>query len=338
MVTFRRGLDHLRKLVPRPTEPEAEKSFTTYKNYLVHIERGLGGTFGVGASFVPSLVADVRSRQKFMSISRRALTPSQGIEVERGLRIGWAKELQLRIPGAFDTQLLPFLIHGSAIHSYYVVFHAARALFAAANQTVASTHATTLSTLSSWTSTRGLFPAPWSVRCIGGPERAQMQVLGKPACARSSGAVHPLSTPSPATVWDSLDMLMCTTRARQVDERKKQWREKNSKLMVPRAEAAKISANLPATTLFNVLYRLRKRSDYSDADAFLDGIPTEEAAEQYHNSMQVLVHGTLTVFETLIVAHVGLDVYQKVAGRFLAVATGPGSDALAERRAVIAGP
>jgi hypothetical protein len=335
---FRRGLEHIRKYLPLPTQPAAEKAFTTYKNYLLHLERGLGGVYGIGSTFVPSLAAAVRALPKFSSVARRALTPRQEAYVVSGLRIAWAKELQLRIPGAFDVELLPFLIHGSAIPAYYVAFHEARALFAAAGQVVGPTHAATLNTLSSWVADRDLFPAPWSVHCVGGPRRTDMKFLGKPTHATSSGTVSPLASVSPTTVWDSLDMFIGTTRDRQIEEKKQQWRVKNKKKNVPRAGALSLCADLRPTTLFNAAYRLRKRSDYSDADAFLDGIQNAKDAEDYHRSIALWVHGTLTVFETLIVAYCGPSLYRDAAVHFLSVATGPGSEALRERKIDLVGP
>jgi hypothetical protein len=50
---FRRGLEHIRKYLPLPTQPAAEKAFTTYKNYLLHLERGLGGVYGIGSTLFP---------------------------------------------------------------------------------------------------------------------------------------------------------------------------------------------------------------------------------------------------------------------------------------------
>ncbi len=337
MTSFRRGLEHIRQYLPLPTQPDAEKAFTTYKNYLLHLQHGISGAYGIGSSFAPSLVSEVRVLPKFSSIGRRTLTARQETYVVSGLRIAWAKELQLRIPGAFDADLLPFLIHGSAIPAYYVAFHEARALFAAAGQPVNPTHAATLSTLSSWVVDRGLFPAPWSAHCVGGPDRQDMLFLGKPPHAASSGPLSPRAGASLATVWDSMDMFLATTRDRQIEERKQRWRDKNKKKHVPRGDAILLCADLRPTTLFNAVYRLRKRSDYSDADAFLEGIQNVSDAKEYHRSIAQWVHGTLTVIETLIVAHCGPDLYRDAATRFLSVATGPGGDALHDRKMAIVG-
>lgn len=128
---FRRELGELRNYLALSTESEAEKAFTTYKNYLVHIRNCLSGTYGTGPSLVPSLVGDVRGTKKFRSINRRRLSPDQHRALAGALTISWAKELQLRLPGAFDPGLLPHLIQGSGPLAYYAVFHGARALFLA---------------------------------------------------------------------------------------------------------------------------------------------------------------------------------------------------------------
>jgi hypothetical protein len=334
-VQIRRGLDELRKYIPLPTTGEAEKAFTTYKNYLVQFHSSLAGVHGVGGSLIPSLVAEVRSAQKLRSVQRRKVAGKQREAIMKALTISWAKELQLRIPAAFDAQLLPHLIQGAGHLSYYAVFHGARALFLGSGQQFEPTHASALATLSTWVKDRKLFPAPWSVYVDGGPSRAAMGLHGLPAHAALSGSVHPLGSPSQGTVWDSLRMLLCTTRDRQIEERKAEWRKSAGKRKVPAAEASKICGNLPATALFSVLWRLRKRSDYADADAFLEGVATAYDAEQYQNAITDIVHSCLGIFETILVAYVGPDLYRDATERFLKQATGSGSEAVEERSSII---
>jgi hypothetical protein len=97
----------------------------------------------------------------------------------------------------------------------------------------------------------------------------------------------------------------------------------------------RICSKLPATTLFSVLWRLRKRSDYADADAFLEGVTTPYDAEQYQNAITRIVHASLAVFETILVTYVGPDLYRDATERFLKQATGHGSEAVQERSSLI---
>jgi hypothetical protein len=315
----------MKKFVPLPTEPEAERTFSTYCNYLLHMDRCLAGEYGVGESFIPSVISVLRGMPKVTKIGRRRPTDDDVKRVRNSWRLAWAKELQLRIPGMFDADVLPYFVQGSGIHVYYVVYHSARALFCAAGQPVSPQHSKTLSALSSWVKDRAVMPVPWSVASEGGPDRAAMKVFGKPPHASTSNGISSLSNPSSDTVWSSLDMFLCTTRERQIDNRKKQWREQNDRSRVPSTEATKLATRLPATTLFDGLFRLRKRSDYSDADAFLEGIPSGFAAEKYHSAISTFVPATQAVLESLAVAYVGPDLYKSAADRFLQQGAGLGS-------------
>jgi len=331
-------LEELRKRLLWPSDDEAERAFTTYKNYLLHVNKGLGGVYGVGRSMVPSIVTEVRSSRKYRAIQRRKLTSAQQDLITKALTIAWAKELQLRIPSAFDPQLLPYLIQGSGHLAYYAVFHGARALFVSAGQAFSASHASALAVLSTWVKDRKLFPAPWSVYCEGGPDRNSMSIDGLPRYATLSGDVHPLGNPSPETVWDSPQMFLGTTRDRQIKERKEVWRKETGRKRVPSAEATRICRDLPATTVFSILWRLRKRSDYIDADTFLEGVDSEMGAQLFNDSIARLVHATMVVFESIIVAYIGYDAYGEAADRFLRKATGPGGEAVQERKIAVLGP
>jgi hypothetical protein len=59
--------------MPLSTTAEAEKAFTTYKNYLVHIDSCLGGVYGVGDDLITGLIQEVRSTKKFGSIQRQRI-------------------------------------------------------------------------------------------------------------------------------------------------------------------------------------------------------------------------------------------------------------------------
>lgn len=80
-------------------------------------------------------------------IQRRKIRDKQPEGITKALTISWAKELQLRIPAAFDAQLLPCLIQGAGHLSYYAVFHGGRALFLGSGQQFEPTHAWALAAL-----------------------------------------------------------------------------------------------------------------------------------------------------------------------------------------------
>jgi hypothetical protein len=75
--------------------------------------------------------------------------------------------------------------------------------------------------------------------------------------------------------------------------------------------------------------RLRRRGRVPE------GATTPYDAEEYQNAFSRIVHASLAVFETILVAYVGPQVYRDATERFLKQATGPGSEAVQERSAVI---
>lgn len=253
----------------------------------------------------------------------------------KALTISWAKELQLRIPGVLDPELLPHLIQGAGPVAYYSVFHSARALFIAAEQDVRARHSSALAALASWAKDRDIFPPPWCVYIEGGPQRSAMHLGGLPAFASLAPDTHNLRRPSPEAVWNSVQMLLETTRDRQIRERKEEWRKDRRKRRVPTAESARIASKVPATTIFTVLWRLRRRSDYADASAFVEGVDSPTRASEYQDAVSDLVGGTLTILESIVVAYAGPDLYAEASERFLLKTRRVASQGLALRRTLI---
>lgn len=169
---------------------EAEKVFTTYSNYLLHVRNCLAGTYGVGDDLHDGLAVATRSRRPYRKIQRRSPTADEAARLRKALRLVWVTEAQLRLRGQHDLELLPDLLQGAASEAYYAVYHAARAFFVAGGFSVQATHAAVLNQLSTVIVDRGLLPAPWSVTVTGGPRRADFQVAGVPPTAPPPGPVH----------------------------------------------------------------------------------------------------------------------------------------------------
>jgi hypothetical protein len=64
----------VKKYVPLRTEPEVERTFSTYSNYLQHMDRCLADEYGVGESFIPSAISVLRGMPKVTRIGRRRPT------------------------------------------------------------------------------------------------------------------------------------------------------------------------------------------------------------------------------------------------------------------------
>lgn len=78
---LRKGLAELMKNVLEPVDPEAEKSFSTYLNYLTQIRNCLEGLYGVNEDLVKGLVTAVRGSRSSgrYSIASRMLQPGPSL-------------------------------------------------------------------------------------------------------------------------------------------------------------------------------------------------------------------------------------------------------------------
>src|SRR5207253_767060 len=111
----------------------------------------------------------------------------------------------------------------------------------------------------------------------------------------------------------SLSTALLTTRDRQINQKKVEWREKNSRTRVSSEQCSLIASRLPGTTLFDFLWRLRTRSDYRDARAFLEGVSTADEAVSYLNATTLLCSSTLAVLETIMSQYVGSGILSETA-------------------------
>ncbi len=298
----------------RATEPAAERTFTTYANYLAHLRLYLLDAYN-DADLCDGLVTATRGGRKFKAIQRRRLSPVEQEQLSRAHRLSWATEAQLRLRSSHDLELMPDLLHGAASEAYYTVFHASRALFGAGNFSGGDNHASALNQLGTLVRERKLFPPPWSAYADGGFKSQDFRLGGLPSGVVTS-PLSPLAAPSLETGWDSVRLLLSTTRDRRLEELRDEWYRREGKKRLLSAQAAVIARDTPPTTLFHFLWRLRKRSDYRDADVFLSGIWTPQQALDYHRALATLVAATVTVLDALSIAYAGPSVYQETAQRF----------------------
>ena len=304
----------------RPTDEEARYSFETYLSYLGNLGRWLRELSG--EAVFPQLFVTMQQLPSNRRIQRRQMVGSD--DITKSLRIAWVNEFRLQIAGAYGADLLPALLHGAAHELYYAVYHGARAYFGASSQRVSNTHADALTVLSKTIREQRLLPLPWSVWCHGGPSRSAMTFGGRPA--DNSTANVALS---------SLEQALGTTRERQIAQKKEEVREREQRQRLGADRAAEIAMRLTATTLFDFMWRLRTRSDYRDAESFLEGISVIDYAISYHQSILTITSATLATLEQLVIAYVGLNLYQSAAQNFVRQTNGMAT-ALQERLNAIA--
>lgn len=255
-------------------------------------------------------------------------------EVQGFLLNAWSTEVQLHLIEP-TNELLPYSNHWAPVAAYYSTYLAIRALLAAANRPVRSDHAATLACISNDIHSRsGLFPPPWCFLCTGDPEfhtegyehLPPGTVVGR-ASALSSGDYVPFA--------DSFCMFLRTTRKRQIDNRLRAWRKTSKKKRVSAEMRATLVENIPPTSVFDALYRLRIRSNYDDvAESFLS-LPGLDDGVAFNLGLRELTWYSLAVLECLISRYFGSQQFDALVQRFSGRAGILGQDLVARRWAAL---
>ena len=236
------------------------------------------------------------------------------------LRNSWATEALLSASRVFGgPELLGFANHWAPVQAYYAIYQALNALAVMVRGSPPKTH----SSMQSWIADQLSSPAspfvyPWSAR-VSGPVGNYVftDFLG----GEPDPAVSNLATPTPENAGDLLAKAVSTTRDRMIDELKPKWlqdektahgaRRKN----MPSILLATRSGALRPTTLVDLVWRMRHRSNYREADAFVTGALTEDDATDFHSAMSDLVAGALLTVEIFIADRVGAGPLQACAAK-----------------------
>lgn len=291
-------------------DPELERTFRTYRNYFVSIANSLRGIYGVEPE--GGVIGSTRGLESVRRIERRR---ERSDSIEGALRLGWSLEVQVRLAGWLGVEVLPYMLAGALANTYYATYHVMRATLLAAGLDVPRTHRAALNVVSDFCR-RGLFPTPWAVMCLScNPDPSSF--VGLPADATFPDHEQ-LAEPTPEAQWTILCRLLRTTREREVqalcDEELARLRRRSPerKRLSPGARA-RLDAGMTGTTLFDVFWRLRKRSHYGDVDAFVQGVLDPDDAVELHTDLLTTLGATLGVLETLLVAYQGFDIVEEAS-------------------------
>lgn len=319
----------LRSLRESPADPPARRAsfegmdsasehvepFRAYSNYFEDLAGVIGGRYGIAPTLAEGVIAAAGLHPALHAVQRRPLSRSAEREFQDLMRKGWGflrrAQREVEDPDFFDEEAnayLPYFV-------YYATYHCGRAFAVASRQAVRREHAALLRTLSSVV-TRGLMPYPWSAWCGGCP-----QTLEHHYGDVSAGGVHVLERPAYETSGERLAMLLRTTRRKQLDEYFAAQRRRNvtpgrSYRVVSRAEKSSAGRRLPPTTLFDVLYRVRKKVSYGDADVFVLGARDELEARRLADGLVVVCDGTVAMLEALSAAYAGPEVIWHAAHNY----------------------
>jgi hypothetical protein len=226
--------------------------------------------------------------------------------IEQRLRTAWAHETSLRLRGAQPPDVLHVLLHMSLPEAYYAIYHSAHAYLLAAAMIVPRDHMATLNVLSERCRTSTLFPDLWSMLCVGDPRGAaySCSYIGLPQGV-ALASINQLATPAGGRFYDLHAVCLKTSREAFGQRVAEDYRRRKALKRLPNGFMTAHYASVPPTSLFHFLYRLRLRSNYRDADAFLRGIWSLAEAQDFYRALLRVTGASLLLLENLTSRYVG---------------------------------
>ncbi len=314
-------------------DPEYAESFRAYVHYFEDLAGTIGGLYGLGDSLAAGVHYGVASHPPTSRIQRRKLDASRTATVEKAFRKSWGTlrrlDREVEDPDVFDEEANAWI----PAQAYYAVYHAVLGYAAASGQHVPRDHASALK-LAGKEVVRGVLPAPWDSWCEGCPHTGNQRFGG---LVPSGDSVHVLSAPDPWSSDDRLAMFLKTTRHKELDRRFDQERQKKvkpgrSRRNLSTAEKERLAASMAPTTLFDVLWRMRKKANYDDADAFVLGAAGELDARRFGQALVIVTDATVAALEALAATSAGPDLLADISDSY-ATRTRSTADTAVGRRA-----
>ena len=284
-------------------------AFRTYHGYLEATRRSIAASCPSRSSLLDGVAVAVKAGRWTTLTPRGATLPPRSAQY---LRNAWGTEVLLNAPRVIGgADLISFANHWAVVQAYYAVFDALNALLVVGHPNPPRTHTTLLRWAANEVgSPRSPFVAPWTWRSSG-PLNAYTYDGFPPGFTPDTRA-STIATVSDASAPHILAKALKTTRDRKVDERRADWlKGKKTKAgtkrkNLTRGELLAHSAAMEPTTLFDLLYRLRIRSNYDDADALLSGALSSTDAADFHAALCDIVGATLLTVEIYLSHRVGV--------------------------------
>lgn len=198
------------------------------------------------------------------------------------------------------------------VQAYYAVFNA----FTAMAMTVSGSKPPKTWAASQVAYSTSPFVTPWTARVGGPPGAWTFDGFGG---ATLDHTISNLTAPRPANAPSLLAKALRTTRQDQIDEHRDGWRKGlKTAAGTPRKNlpTAVLMANATAlrpTTLFDLLYRLRLRSNYKEGDALLSGALGPADAATFHDAVADIVAATLLTTEIYLSHLIGKATLERCA-------------------------
>jgi hypothetical protein len=291
-----------------PTGSDEEMVFQTFRGYLEATCNWTRALYPHEDGLVPGVAEAVKGLLWTTAVPLRSKTLS-----ERGgelLRNGWATEVLLNAPRILGSRdLTGFANLWAPVQAYYAIFEALTSL---AMTTSSSTPPKTHQAMLQWAGSRlpeanSPFVPPWTARVRGSPDAFRYEGFAGVTIEQISNLSAPNATNAPHLLAKALK----TTRREQLKDRRESWlkdgktKSGGKRKQLPTIEFNEKAEKFRPTTLFDLLWRLRVRSNYAEGDALLSGALGPADAASFHDAISEIVAATLVTIEIYLAHLVG---------------------------------
>jgi hypothetical protein len=293
-----------------PSGSDDEMVFQTFRGYLEAFCTWSRDLHPHQDGLVPGVAAAVKTRPWATSVPRaRTVLNERGGEL---LRNAWATEVLLNAPRILGSRdLIGFANLWAPVQAYYAIFEALTALaMTLGGSSPPKTHQAMLQ----WAGSRlpeanSPFVEPWTARVSGSPG----DFVYEGFAGVEIRPISNLSAPNLDNAPHLLAKALKTTRQTQLHEKRESWLRAGTtksgakRKRIPLAEFNSKAERFRSTTLFDLLWRLRVRSNYEEGDALLSGALGPADARSFHDAISDIVAATLVTIEIFLAQAVGTE-------------------------------
>lgn len=333
-------------------------AFSTHLNYLRAFNQLLNLGEGSGKAQLERLYARINKSGLCEAKRREAIDEDT---LKKSLSHAWGIEriLYANQEAASDDIVLRLANNWASIQAYYVFYHATQALQVAKGHKRSETHTKTQNTFINLWASRRVDLAPWTFAyhpfrepTIPDGIRLNDKISNLTQCDESTAwslCCKALRTTRGHAYEDALDK----ERAEKQKRNRSEWeKEEKGRIALgkkqrktPRfssptltvEEKARVNSNLRPYSLMDYLYRLRIKTNYEDADMFVDGPSDSKQSIVVYTCLCNLASATLFLSELSIISIWGKKSFSEYYQDWHGVKrTGPRVSGLWDRASVLA--
>lgn len=251
-------------------------------------------------------------------------------DVQPRLAMAWSTELlmQVQVDQLGNSEPIRYANSWLPVQCYYAVYNGVAAFNHLTQPQTRDTHDWNLKQINEFLERSSWLPDVFRYASIGNPDKNRADYRCAESNLDRTGSALRLIGSHERAVALALKSLK-TTRIEALDRkandsRSKQPRDSRGRLMPGGRQ--KLGDALPATTLFDFLWRLRTRSNYTETESLIHGAWSTNDAHAFAVGWLELTNQLLAFMETLIAGRVRADVLSQHVNAFAERASASGQN------------